>query len=283
MYIGAHISISKGFVKAVQSAHSIGANTMQFFTRNPRGAKAKKLDEGDVRDYLHLMEQLEFGAVVAHAPYTINLASPVEDSWNFAIETTADDLYRLAALKAPYLCIHPGNHVGSGVEAGIGRISEALNQIFNKADKVNSNTMILLETMVGAGTEVGGTFEEIKAIMEHCDYSDRLGVCFDTCHVFNAGYDLKVHLEHVLESFENIIGIDKLRAVHLNDSLYPVGSKKDRHASLGEGELGLDFFEKLVRLDILKNIPLILETPGGMEVYPKEISMLRNMAVGSGK
>ena len=275
MYIGAHISISKGFVKAVQSAHGIGANTMQFFTRNPRGARAKALDEGDIKEYLQLLEKLEFGPVVAHAPYTINLASPDEKAWGFAIETTVDDLYRLGRLNAPYLCVHPGNHVGSGIETGVKRISEALNQIFSKTDKTSDNTMILLETMVGAGTEVGGTFEEIKAIIEHSDYKERLGVCFDTCHVFCSGYDLKNRLDYVLEHFDSVIGIDKLKAFHINDSLKPMGSKRDRHASLGEGELGLEFFERLVRLDNFKDTPFILETPEGMEVYPKEINMLR--------
>ena len=275
MYIGAHISISKGFAKAVQSAHDIGANTMQFFTRNPRGTRAKALDEGDIKEYLQLLEKLEFGSVVAHAPYTINLASPDEKAWNFAIETTVDDLDRLGRINAPYLCIHPGNHVGSGIEAGIKRIGEALNQIFSKADKINNNTMILLEAMSGAGTEIGGTFEELGAIIEYCGYKERLGVCFDTCHVFCSGYDLKNRLDYVLEHFDSVIGIDKLKAFHINDSLKPLGSKRDRHASLGEGELGLEFFERLVRLDTFKDIPFILETPGGMEVYPKEINMLR--------
>ena len=276
MYIGAHISIAKGFAKAVQSAHSIGANTMQFFTRNPRGAKAKVLDEGDVKEYFQLLENHEFGPVVAHAPYTINLASPDESTWHFAIETTVDDLHRLGRLNAPYLCIHPGSHVGSGIETGVKRIGDALNQIFSKADKINSNTTILLETMAGAGTEVGGTFEELGVIIEHSDYKERLGICFDTCHVFCAGYDLKNRLEDVLEHFGNVIGINKLKVFHINDSLKPMGSKRDRHAPLGEGELGLEFFEDLVRVDTFKHTPFILETPGGMEVYPKEINMLRN-------
>jgi len=276
MYIGAHMSISKGFAKAAQSAHGIGANTMQFFIRNPRGAKAKALDEGDVAEYLQQLESLEFGPVVAHASYTINLASPDGDSWDFAIETIVDDLHRLARLNVPYLCIHPGNHLGSGVEIGAKRISEALDQIFSKADKVNDNTMIILETMSGAGTEVGGTFEELAAIMEHSNYKDRLGVCFDTCHVYCSGYDLKNDLDRVLEKFGEVIGIDKLKAFHLNDSLKPMGSKVDRHAELGEGELGLDFFKGLVKLDAFKNIPFILETPGGMDVYPEEIKILRS-------
>ncbi|MBS3970708.1 MAG: deoxyribonuclease IV [Clostridia bacterium] len=276
MYIGAHISIAKGFARAVQSAHGIGANTMQFFTRNPRGAKAKTLDESDIKEYLQLVEKLEFGSVVAHSPYTINLASPDEDAWGFAIETTVEDLHRIGRLKAPYLCIHPGSHVGSGMEVGIRRISQALNQVFNKANKVNNNTMILLETMAGTGTEIGSTFEELRAIMEHCDYRERLGICFDTCHAFCAGYDLKNNLEYVLKHFDKVIGINKLKAFHLNDSLKPMGSKRDRHALLGEGELGVDFFKGLVRLDVLKHIPFILETPGGMEVYPREINMLRN-------
>jgi len=275
MYIGAHISISKGFTKAVQSAHSIGGNTMQFFTRNPRGARAKALDENDIKEYLQLLKKFEFGPIVAHAPYTINLASPDENSWNFAIETTTDDLHRLDRLSAPYLCIHPGNHLGSGIEAGVKRIGEALNQIFSKADKDSNDTMILLETMVGAGTEVGGNFEELKAIIDYCDYKERLGICFDTCHVFGSGYDLKNKLEDVLEQFDNTIGINKLKAFHINDSLKPMGDKKDRHASLGEGELGMEFFEGLIRMDTFKNIPFILETPGGTEVYPKEIDMLR--------
>jgi len=276
MYIGAHMSISKGFAKAAQSAHSIGANTMQFFVRNPRGAKAKALDEGDVEGYLQLLKGLEFGPVVAHASYTINLASPDGDSWDFAIETIVDDLHRLARLNVPYLCIHPGNHLGSGVEIGAKRISEALDQIFSKADKVNDNTMIILETMSGARTEVGGTFEDLAAIMEHNNYKDRLGVCFDTCHVYCSGYDLKNDLDRVLEKFDEVIGIDKLKAFHLNDSLKPMGSKVDRHAELGEGELGLDFFKGFVKLDAFKHIPFILETPGGMDVYPEEIKILRS-------
>lgn len=276
MYVGAHISIAKGFAKAIKSAYAIGANTMQFFTRNPRGAKAKNLDKNDIKEYLQLIDTFEFGPVVAHSPYTINLASPNEDAWGFSIETTIEDLYRLSILNAPYLCIHPGSHVGSGIESGIKRISEALNQIFVKTNKFNDSTMILLETMAGAGTEIGSTFEELAAIIEHCDYKKRLGICFDTCHTYSAGYDIKKQLADVLDNFDNIIGIEKLKVFHLNDSLKPMGSKRDRHASLGEGELGLDFFKGLVRLDILKHIPFILETPGGMEVYSKEINMLRN-------
>jgi len=274
MYIGSHISIAKGFAKAAQSAHDIGANTMQFFTRNPRGAKAKALEEGDVKEYLQLLEKFEFGPIVAHSPYTINLASPVDDSWDFAIEITVDDLHRLDILNTPYLCIHPGRHVDSGIEAGSRRISEALNQIFSKAN--NNNTMILLETMAGTGTEIGSTFEELRAIIEHCDYKERVGICFDTCHVFCGGYDLKNQLKSVLEHFDTVIGIDKLKAFHLNDSLKPMGSKRDRHALLGQGELGLDFFKELVGFDAFEHIPFILETPGGMEVYPQEISLLRN-------
>ncbi|KUO52456.1 MAG: endonuclease IV [Desulfitibacter sp. BRH_c19] len=272
MYIGAHVSIAKGFAKAVQTAESIGANTLQFFTRNPRGAKAKKFDDQDLKKYKDLLKKHKFGPVMAHSPYTINLASPVEDSWNFSIETTADDLLRIERLDVPYLCIHPGRHVGKGLPFAIGRIIQGLNQVF---EKVNNNTMILLETMAGSGTEIGSTFEELQDIIEHCKYKERLGICFDTCHVYSAGYDIKNELQSVLDHFDKLIGISRLKAFHLNDSLKPIGSKGDRHASLGEGELGIGFFKELVKIDYFKNIPFILETPGGIEVYPKEIDILR--------
>lgn len=272
MFIGAHVSIAKGFTKAVQTADSIGANTMQFFTRNPRGAKAKKFDAEDVRKYKELQKKLKFGAVVAHSPYTINLASSVEDSWNFSIDTTVDDLLRLGELEAPYLCLHPGRHVGSGVSFAIERISQGLNRIF---EAVDNNTMILLETMSGSGTELGSNFEELQEIITSCKYKERLGICFDTCHVFSAGYNIKSELNNVLDHFDKIIGLSSIRAFHLNDSLKPLGSKVDRHALIGEGELGLAFFDELVNIEYFRNIPFILETPGGIELYPKEINMLR--------
>jgi deoxyribonuclease-4 len=272
MYIGAHVSISKGFSKAVKAAQDIDANTLQFFTRNPRGGKAKKLDENDIQKYKKLITDLKFGQVVAHAPYTLNMASPKQEARDFALSILSDDINRLERLNVKYLCIHPGSHVGSGIKEGIKRISALLNTIFESTD---SNVIILLETMSGSGTEIGGTFEELSEIINKIRYQERIGVCFDTCHVFSAGYNIQDSLESVLELFEQQIGISKIKAFHLNNSLNPLGSKKDRHAGIGEGVIGKNLFIKLVQMEKFKDHPFILETPGGMEGYAKEIRLLR--------
>lgn len=272
MYIGAHISIAKGFAKAVKMADGINANTMQFFTRNPRGAKAKVLDNSDVQEFINLTASLKFGPVVAHAPYTMNLATPKIDAREFAIATISDDLARLDKLKVPYLCIHPGSHTGAGTQEGIKNISSAIDEIFTN---LKTDVMLLLETMAGTGTEIGGTFEELSEIIMNTKSHEKIGICFDTCHVFASGYDIKNHLEEVLKQFDIIIGLSKIKAFHLNDSLKPLGSKRDRHAPIGDGLLGKTFFKELLNIDNFKHIPFLLETPGGMEGYKKEILMLR--------
>jgi len=273
LYIGAHISIGKGYTQALITAEKIGANTMQFFTRNPRGAKAKALNPVDAQQYIEDVEKLGFGSALAHSPYIINMASPSDDLWQLAVKLITEDMERLQSLNVPYLCLHPGSHVGSGIQAGIDRICTALNQAFSSTD---SQVMVLLETMAGSGTEIGSSFEELRLIMEGCRYPERIGICFDTCHVYAAGYDIKENLDDVLQHFDNCLGINTLKAIHLNDSQQALGTKKDRHACIGEGFLGETFFKEFVRHSAFKNLPLILETPGGLEGYKKEIKLLKN-------
>lgn len=271
MYIGAHMSIGKGFAAAVEQAQRIGGNTLQFFTRNPRGAAAKALMPKDVEAVKEKRAQFGFGPLVAHAPYVINLASPKDDLWELAVRVIQEDLARMSLLGVEYLTLHPGSHVGAGAAAGVARIAEGLNRILAEG----SSTMILLETMAGSGTEVGGTFEEIAQIIEGVERKDRLGVCLDTCHLFGAGYDVKDNLDEVIRQFERVIGLERLKAVHLNDSLQPLGSRKDRHANIGEGLIGAEALKRVVRHPQLEHLPFILETPGGIERYEKEIALLK--------
>ena len=274
LYIGCHLSSSKGFAAMGRQALELGANTFQFFTRNPRGSKAKALDEADAAALRDLLAERGFGPIVAHAPYTLNLCGAEEKNRLFARETMADDLRRLEHLPGQLYNFHPGSHVGQGIEAGIDLIAEGLNAIL----RPEQSATVLLETMAGKGSEVGGRFEELRAILDRVTLSDRMGVCLDTCHVSDAGYDLVGDLDGVLTEFDRVIGLEKLRAVHLNDSKNPPGSRKDRHACLGEGTIGLEALTRIVRHPALKRLPFCLETPNDLPGYAREIALMRELA-----
>lgn len=269
--IGCHLSASKGFKAMGKDALKINANTFQFFTRNPRGSKAKAIDPKDIALYLEMAEENGIGALVAHAPYTLNACSADAKVKTFALETLQDDLARLEYLPGNMYNFHPGSHVGQGTEEGIRQIVEALNQVL----KPEQSTIVLLETMSGKGSEVGGTFEEIKAILDGVQLTEKLGVCLDTCHIHDAGYDIVDDLDGVLAEFDRIIGLERLKAVHLNDSLNPRGSHKDRHAKIGEGEIGLEAIVRIINHDKLRHLPFELETPNELEGYAQEIALLR--------
>ena len=274
LYIGCHLSSSKGFAAMGRQALELGANTFQFFTRNPRGSRAKDLDEADAAALRDLLAERGFGPIVAHAPYTLNLCGAEEKNRLFARETMADDLRRLEHLPGQLYNFHPGSHVGQGIEAGIDLIAEGLNAIL----RPEQSATVLLETMAGKGSEVGGRFEELRAILDRVTLSDRIGVCLDTCHVSDAGYDLVGDLDGVLTEFDRVIGLEKLRAVHLNDSKNPPGSRKDRHACLGEGTIGLEALTRIVRHPALKHLPFCLETPNDLPGYAREIALMRELA-----
>ncbi len=269
--IGCHLSSSKGFAAMGKSALNIGANTFQYFTRNPRGSKAKQINEKDIQSFLKIAEQNHFAKFVAHAPYTLNPASSDDRIREFALETMADDLKRMEYLPGNYYNFHPGSHVGQGIEKGIVMITELLNLIL----KPDQATVVLLETMAGKGSEVGRTFEELQGILEGVTLKDKMGVCLDTCHVFDAGYDIVNHLDEVLEEFDRIIGLHKLMAVHLNDSKNDLASHKDRHAKLGEGRLSMDTFVRLINHPNLRHLPFVLETPNELDGYAREISLMK--------
>jgi deoxyribonuclease-4 len=271
--IGAHISISKGYEHAVKEALSIGANTMQFFSRNPRGSAAKALDFVDIKNAEELCKKQDFGPLVAHAPYTLNLASSREKAREFALMVLKDDIERLEQAKVPYMVIHPGSHLGDGIEQGTEKIASGLKHIMTGREKM----MILLETMAGAGSEVGYTFEQLYDIMDRTGMPEKFGVCIDTCHLLGAGYDVIGRLDEVLSEFDRILGLSRIKAIHLNDSKFPLGSRKDRHANLGEGELGSEAIKNIITHPALKDKPFLLETPGGIENYKKEIDMLKSM------
>ena len=255
--VGCHLSSSKGFAAMGRTARSIGANTFQFFTRNPRGSRARPFDPDDAQALNALRREYGFSPIVAHAPYTINPCSAEEQTREFARQTMADDLQRLEHLDDCYYNFHPGSHVGQGAAAGIAEITAALN------------------AMSGKGSEVGGSFEELRAILDGAAVPERLGVCLDTCHVSDAGYDILGDLDGVLERFDRVIGLQRLRALHLNDSRNPPGSRKDRHAKLDEGYLGMGTFRKIIRHPALRDLPMILETPNELDGYAREIAMLR--------
>ena len=274
MLLGAHISISKGYEHAVKEALSIEANTLQFFTRNPRGSAAKALNPVDINKMRELIKQTGFGPLVAHAPYTLNLASSKPEAREFSIRVLREDLERMSIVGASYMVLHPGSHAGLGLEKGIEKISSALKDVVTGNEKV----MVLLELMAGSGTEVGYTFEQLYEIMDRTGNPDAFGVCFDTCHALGAGYDVIDSLDRVLSEFDKILGLSKLKVVHLNDSKFLLGSRKDRHANLGEGRLGLEAIRNIITHPELKDKPFLLETPGGMENYKKEIKMLKQLA-----
>ena len=275
-YIGCHLSASDGFLAMGRTALSIGANTFQFFTRNPRGSKAKAIDPADVAAFLALAAENEFGTLVAHAPYTINPCSKDEHTREFARMTLADDLKRMEHLPGNVYNFHPGSHTGQGMETGIGQIAETLNAILTPGLR----TTVLLETMSGKGSEVGSRFEELREIIDRVALSDKLGVCLDTCHVSDAGYDIADDPDGVLTEFDRVIGLDRLRAVHVNDSLNPVGSHKDRHARIGEGCLGAEALGRVVRHPALQGLPFVLETPNELPGYAREIALLKALREG---
>ncbi len=271
LYIGCHLSSVKGFENMAKEALEIGANTFQFFTRNPRGGKAKDIDPEDVARFLKKAEENNFGKLVAHAPYTLNPCSATEKVRNFAFMVMEDDLKRMEYIPGNYYNFHPGSHVGQGTEKGIELITEVLNEII----KPEQSTIVLLETMAGKGSEIGGKFEELKAIIDGVQEKDKIGVCMDTCHVSDAGYDIINNLDGVLEEFDKIVGIDKLCALHINDSLNPTGAHKDRHAKIGEGHLGLEAIANFINHPALKDLPCVLETPNELDGYAREIEILK--------
>ncbi len=271
LYIGCHLSASKGFLAMGKQAHSIGANTFQFFTRNPRGGAAKEIDENDVKAYLEFAKEHNFGKIVAHAPYTLNAAGADARVREFALETFADDLKRMEYVPYNYYNFHPGSHVGQGAEKGIELISDVLNKVLFP----EMTTTVLLETMAGKGSEVGRTFEEIRAIIDRTELGDKLGVCLDTCHVSDAGYDIINNPEAVLEEFDRVIGIDRLKAIHLNDSMNPMGAHKDRHQKIGDGHIGFEALMKFIKMPQLEGLPINLETPNELDGYAKEIAMIK--------
>ena len=269
--IGCHLSTTKGFYNMGKEALSIGANTFQFFTRNPRGGKAKDLDENDIKKLLVLMEENNFSKILAHAPYTLNACSKDESTRQFALEMMEDDLKRMEYIPNNLYNFHPGSHVKQGAEIGIEFIAEMLNKVLKK----EQTTKVLLETMAGKGTEVGRSFEEIAEIISRVELKDHMGVCLDTCHIFDAGYDIVNDLDKVLDDFDRIIGLDRLYAIHLNDSKNPFESHKDRHEKIGEGFIGLEAITRIINHPKLRNIPFFLETPNELDGYAQEISVLR--------
>lgn len=273
MIIGAHLSASKGYVHMLDEAVSIGANTFQLFTRNPRGGKAKELDLNDAALFNEKSKAQGVNVILAHAPYTLNCCSAKPEVRQFAIETFADDLKRMEATPGMLYNFHPGSHVGQGEEEGIRFIAEALNTVL----RGDMTTTVLLETMAGKGTEIGKSFEELQSIIERVELSDKIGVCLDTCHVFDAGYDIVNDLDGVLEHFDKIIGINRLRALHLNDSKNPFASHKDRHEKIGEGTIGTAAFENIVNNKYLRDLPMFLETPNELSGYKAEIALLRSL------
>ena len=272
-YIGCHLSASEGFLAMGRTALSIGANTFQFFTRNPRGSRAKAIDPEDAEAFLALARENGFGTLVAHAPYTINPCSKDERTREFARLTMADDLLRMEYVPGNVYNFHPGSHTGQGVETGITEIAATLNAILTPGQ----TTTVLLETMAGKGSEVGSRFEELREIIDRVELKDKLGVCMDTCHVSDAGYDIAGDLDGVLTEFDRVIGLDRLKAVHVNDSMNPLGAHKDRHARIGEGYLGAEALGRVVRHPALAGLPFVLETPNELEGYAREIALLKEL------
>lgn len=271
MLIGNHLSTSKGFAAMGRNAVKLGANTFAFFTRNPRGGSAKAIDPADVEKLLLIEKEENFGKLVAHAPYTMNLCAAKEDIRKFSKEMIADDLMRMEYIPGNFYNFHPGSHVGQGAEAGIELIAEALNEVL----KPEQTTTVLLETMAGKGSEVGRNFGELREILDRVTLGDKMGVCLDTCHVWDGGYDIVNHLDEVLEEFDQVIGLDRLYAVHFNDSMNECGTHKDRHAKIGEGCIGLEGMRRVATHPLLAGRPFILETPNDDEGYAREIRLVR--------
>ncbi len=269
--IGCHLSSSKGYVSMAKDAERIQANTFQFFTRNPRGGNAKAIVPSDVEEFLNRSKAQNLYPILAHAPYTLNACSADENLRNFAKRTMADDLQRMEYTPGNLYNFHPGSHVKQGVNLGIQYIAEMLNEIL----KPEQTTTVLLETMAGKGSEIGRSFQELRQILDLVELKNHMGICLDTCHIWDGGYDIVNHLDEVLQEFDDIIGLTRLKAIHLNDSMNPLGAHKDRHAKLGEGYIGLETFKKIVNHPSLKNLPFYLETPNDLEGYEKEIQMMR--------
>lgn len=272
MYIGNHLSTTKGYAAMGKMAVELGANTFAFFTRNPRGGKAKEMIPSDVEGMLDITRERQFGTLVAHAPYTMNLCAAKEDIRQFSRDMIADDLKRMEYTPGNYYNFHPGSHVGQGAEEGIRLIAETLNEVLTP----DMTTTVLLETMAGKGTEVGRSFQELRAIIDRVELSENLGICLDTCHIWDGGYDIVNHLDEVLEEFDAVIGLERLRAVHFNDSMNERGAHKDRHARIGEGHIGLEGMKRVATHPLLAGKPFILETPNDDEGYKREIALVRS-------
>ena len=274
MKIGCHLSSAKGYLAMGQTALSIGANVFQFFTRNPRGGAVKKVKEEDAAALRALMTEYSFGPALAHAPYTLNACAANEKTREFARLVFREDFENLEkALPGALYNFHPGSHVGQGMETGV----ELIAGLLNEAIAPDLSLTVLLETMAGKGSEIGKTFEELRRIIDRVEERDKIGVCLDTCHVFDGGYDLVHDLDGVLREFDRVLSLDRLRAVHLNDSLYGFGSHKDRHARIGEGKIGLDAFERIINHPSLRGLPFYLETPNDLPGYQQEIELLRSL------
>lgn len=270
--IGCHLSSTGGFKAMALAAKSIGANTFQYFTRNPRGCVAKPIDKEDIDEFLKIYKEENFAPIVAHCPYTLNLCSAKENIRNFSKNVFKDDIARTDLIPGSFYNFHPGSHTGQGEDIGIKQISEALNEIITS----NQKTTILLETMAGKGSEIGGNFSELREIIDNIKIKEKIGVCLDTCHVFDGGYDIVSNLEGVIEEFDKVIGLDRLYVIHLNDSKNTLGSKKDRHEMIGKGNIGIKAIEKIINHEKFKNLVFILETPQeSLDGYAKEIEMLK--------
>lgn len=276
MFIGNHLSASKGYAAMGKMAAALGGNTFAFFTRNPRGGKAKEINPADVETFLQIAEQEKFGKLVAHAPYTMNLCAAKEDIRSFSREMIADDLKRMEYTPGNYYNFHPGSHVGQGADTGIRMIADALNEVLTP----QQSTVVLLETMAGKGSEVGRSFEELRDILDLVTLSDKMGVCLDTCHVWDGGYDIVNDLDGVLAEFDRVIGLERLYAVHFNDSMNACGSHKDRHAKIGEGCIGLNAMRRAATHPLLAGRPFILETPNDDAGYQREIQLVREWTEG---
>lgn len=271
--IGCHLSSSKGYLNMGQVAKEIGANTFQFFTRNPRGGAAKEIDKNDTDAFNLFQKENGFSQILAHAPYTLNPCSDKKEIRDFAYQVFSDDLRRMEFTPGQLYNFHPGSHVGQGIDKGIELICDILDRVLTP----EITTTVLLETMSGKGSEVGSKFEELKRIIDNTKLSDKLGVCLDTCHVYDAGYDVVNDLDGVLEEFDKIIGLHRLKAIHINDTMNPYESHKDRHQKIGDGFIGTDAFERIINHKALKDIPFLLETPNELDGYKKEIQLLRGL------
>lgn len=271
--IGCHLSSSKGYMNMLKETEYVGGNTFQFFTRNPRGGQAKAIDPKDTAEFCRLSKEKGFVQILAHAPYTLNPCAEKDSIREFTKMTMADDLERMEFTPGNLYNFHPGSHVGQGIEVGIEKIAEMLNMIL----KPDMHTTVLLETMAGKGSEVGSKFEEIRAIIDKVELSDKLGVCLDTCHVHDAGYDIVNDLDGVLAEFDRVIGLYRLKAIHINDSKNPFESHKDRHEKIGDGSLGCDAFKRIINHPSLKHLPFLLETPNEIDGYKDEITLLKGL------